>query len=342
MKPHLRQFRFLCCFLCLTNLVVSAQPVSDKDSARSALTISGYTDWYYGWQRNASPGFLYSFNRNKDLNTNLSFLKANIGYERFRANLAIAGGTYVRANYAAEKGIFRHIFEGNIGVRLSKQKDLWLDMGIMPSHIGFESAIGSDNWNLTRSILAENSPYFENGIKLSYRSVNKKFFVSGMILQGWQRIQRLPGNTKPSFGMQFQYQPSDQVILNYSNFLGSDSPDSAYRFRHFHNVYGIFQLSSKLGIITGIDFGAERNETWYSLASILKYALTDKWAFACRTELYHDKHQIIVKTPSFIEFNERSASLNVDFKATQNILFRIEGRWFRSTDMYTMSTAIRF
>ncbi len=42
----------------------------------------------------------------------------------------------------------------------------------MPSHIGFESAVGSDCWNLTRSILAENSPYFESGIKLNY--TNKK------------------------------------------------------------------------------------------------------------------------------------------------------------------------
>lgn len=60
----------------------------------------------------------------------------------------------------------------------------------MPSHIGFESAIGKDCWNLTRSILADNSPYYETGIKLGYTSKNEKLYLAGMYLNGWQRIQK--------------------------------------------------------------------------------------------------------------------------------------------------------
>jgi hypothetical protein len=51
----------------------------------------------------------------------------------------------------------KNIYEANVGISLNKKNNLWVDAGVMPSHIGFESAISMDNWYLTRSLLAENS-----------------------------------------------------------------------------------------------------------------------------------------------------------------------------------------
>lgn len=61
------------------------------------------------------------------------------------------------------------MFEANAGVKLSKKKELWLMQGSCPANIGFESAIGKDCWNLTRSMLADNTPYYEAGARVSYR-----------------------------------------------------------------------------------------------------------------------------------------------------------------------------
>jgi hypothetical protein len=47
----------------------------------------------------------------------------------------------------------------------------------MPSHIGFESAIGKDCATLTRSILADNSPYYEAGVKIDITSKTKMVFT---------------------------------------------------------------------------------------------------------------------------------------------------------------------
>jgi hypothetical protein len=52
------------------------------------------------------------------------------------------------------------LLEANIGYKPFAATNFWIDAGVMPSHIGFESAIGSDCWNLTRSILAENCCLF--------------------------------------------------------------------------------------------------------------------------------------------------------------------------------------
>ncbi|OQW43057.1 MAG: hypothetical protein A4S08_10190 [Proteobacteria bacterium SG_bin4] len=73
----------------------------------------------------------------------------------------------MNANYAAEPGILGNLYEGNVGLKLSGSNNLWLDIGVFPSHIGFESAVGKDNWTLTRSLVAENTPYFESGAKIS-------------------------------------------------------------------------------------------------------------------------------------------------------------------------------
>ena len=119
-------------------------------------------------------------------------------------------GTYPQDNMVAEQGALRYINEANIGVKISENKNLWIDAGIMPSHIGWESAIGKDNYTLTRSIAAENSPYFETGVRLSYTTDNGKWYLSGLVLNGWQRIAKPEGNQSISFGHQVTYKPSEK------------------------------------------------------------------------------------------------------------------------------------
>lgn len=173
----------------------------------------------------------------------------------------------------------------------------------MPSHIGFESAVGLDNWTLTRSMLAHNSPYFENGLRLSYASDDGKWYASGLILNGWQRIQRPEGNTKPAIGHQLTYKPNANITLNSSSFIGNDKSDNDRRMRYFHNLYGQYQLNDRWGLITGFDIGAEQTErnskiynVWLTPIVIAKYTYSDKLSLSARAEYYQDKHGVIVST----------------------------------------------
>jgi hypothetical protein len=72
----------------------------------------------------------YSHNRNNEVNLNLIYAKLNYSASHLRTNLALMYGTYANANLAAEPFPLRYIFEANIGFRLSKKKELWLDGGI--------------------------------------------------------------------------------------------------------------------------------------------------------------------------------------------------------------------
>ena len=324
--------------------IISLSSFAQTDSTKNPLSISGYLETYYNYDfsnpadHNRS-GFVYSHNRHNEVNLNLAFIKAAYSTEKVRANLALMTGTYANANLAAEPGVLRNVFESNAGVKISKKKNLWVDAGIFASHIGFESAIGKDCWNLTRSILADNSPYFESGVKVSYTSDNEKWFVSGLILNGWQRIQRVNGNNTPAFGHQLTFKPNSKVTLNSSSFIGSDTPDSTRQMRYFHNFYGIFQLTNKFGIIAGFDIGAQQKaknsndySTWYTPVLILKYAPTEKVSIAARGEYYSDANGVIINTGTFNGFQTYGYSLNLDYLVMNNVMWRIEGRGFSSKD----------
>ena len=316
----------------------------DSSKTTSNLQFSGYVETYYQIDfnnpiNNTRPGFVYSHNRNNEFTLNLGFVKASYASANVRFNLTLAAGTYMNANYAAESGVMKNVYEANAGVKLSKTAGLWLDAGIFASHIGFESAISKDCRTLTRSILADNSPYYESGVRLGYTSRNEQWYLAAFILNGWQRIQRVDGNTLPAFGTQVTFKPSGAVTLNSSSFIGSDMPDSARLMRYFHNFYGIFQLGKGWEATAGFDIGAEQKtkgsssmNSWYSPVLILRYAPDLRTAIAARGEYYVDKNGVIISTGTPNGFRTWGFSLNFDYAIAPYALWRIEAKNYGSYD----------
>ena len=263
----------------MKNLVVSVvgfamlQPAMGQDSTeiKSALSISGYVEAYYNYdfnrpQNNITPGFLYNFNRAGEVNLNLGLIKASYATERVRANLGLATGTYMNANYAAEPGVLKNVYEANLGIKISKNSNLWLDA-------------------------------------------------------------------------QITYKPSGKVTLNYSTFIGNDKPDSVRLMRYFHNMYGIFQLTEKLFLTTGLDYGMEQKfkgssgyNTWIVPIAVVRYSPTTRVNIAARAEYYQDKNGVIIATGTANGFQTWGFSANVDYTVMPNVLWRVEARNFSSKD----------
>ena len=314
--------------------------MAQEETPAPKFNFSGYVEAYYGFDfdepaNHNRPGFLYNHTRHNELNVNLAFLKGNYTSDRVRANLALMAGTYAQYNLAAEQELIRHIYEANVGVRIGK--NLWVDAGIMPSHIGFESAISKDCFTLTRSLMAENTPYYEAGAKITWS--NEKWTVAAMYLNGWQRIKRPDANQTPAFGTQLTFKPSSKVTLNWSTFIGNDKPDSVRQMRYFNDVYGIFNITDKFSLIAGCDYGLEQKakgesdmNSWYSPIVIARYAVTDKIALAGRYEYYNDEKGVIIATGTPNGFKTSGYSLNLDVAPVSNVIFRIEGKLYNSKD----------
>ncbi|MDX2133943.1 MAG: porin [Saprospiraceae bacterium] len=328
----------------LAALISAALPLVAQEVPAPTLTFGGYIEPFYAYDFNQPedgnrPSFLYSFNRHNEFNVNLGMLKANYSARRLRANAALAAGTYMNANYAAEPGVLQNIYEMNAGIKISDNSDLWVDGGIFPSHIGFESAIGKDCRTLTRSMVAENTPYYEAGARITYNTPNGQWLLSGLALNGWQRIQRVPGNSLPSFGTQVQFKPNSRTLLNYSTFIGTDKPDSTRQMRYHNNLYGVFQLSDRWELTANLDVGFEEKSpensdlnVWYTPVVIVRYAPTAKDAVALRFEYFSDENGVIINTGTPNGFGVTGVSLNYDRAVLPNALWRVEGRLLNSAD----------
>lgn len=314
----------------------------------SSIAISGYLETYHvhDFQQDSSvrPDFIYSHNVANKPSINLAMIKAAFNTTRVRANLAVGSGTYMRANYALEPDNLQKIFEANFGYRLSEQHAIWLDVGVMPSHIGFESAIGADNWTLTRSIMADNSPYFETGAKLSYTSADGKWYGAALLLNGWQRMQRPEGNTTPAFGHQLTYKPNSRVTLNSSSFIGNDQSDRERKMRYFHNFYGQYALTDQLSLLTGFDIGAEQKthnsgdySIWFTPVLIAQYRFSERVNAAFRAEYYQDKDGVIISSGTPNGFRTSSYSANVDYRLSNQVMLRAELRQYRGRDDYFLN-----
>ena len=315
-----------------------------QEKEKSPLTFSGYIETYYSYDfgnpdNHLRPGFIYSHNKHNELNLNLGFAKVNYAKDNVRGNLALMAGTYAEYNLAAEQDLLRNVFEANVGVKISSKHNLWIDAGIMPSHIGFESAIGKDCMNLTRSILADNSPYYEAGVKIGYTSSSEKWYLAAMYLNGWQRIQKIEGNQTPAFGTQITYKPSGKVTLNWSTYAGNEQPDNDRKWRYFNNFYGQFKVSDKTNLVAGFDIGAQQTangssdyDVWYSPVVILQYKPTAKIQLAARGEYYQDKQGVIIATGTENGFKTYGFSANFDYLVSDNVMFRVEARNLSSKD----------
>ncbi|MGQ0739111.1 MAG: porin [Bacteroidota bacterium] len=323
--------RFLFTAPLLLLMKVSAQD-SIKVAGKVPFTYSGSADVYYQYDNSKPankerPPFLYNFKKHNQLNVNLALLKGAYQGQKWRANLAVMAGNYAGYNLAPEPKFFRYINEANIGFAFSGKFSV--DAGIFPSHIGLESAIAKDNWNLSRSLLAENTPYYETGIKFNY-APNEKWSFSALVLQGWQNIKDY--NSCKAFGTQVQYKPNEKWLFNSSTFIGNEKPDSAKQVRFFHNFYFTYSISSKLKTAFLLDAGAEKKRNgsgmngWAGTALLLQYAVSPKVNMGGRAEWYSDKTGVIVSSYLPRAFRMGGFALNFDYSPVKFLLLRTETR----------------
>lgn len=326
-------------------ILLGCNEVKAQEKVVNPFTFSGFAEIYYSYDfgkpdNHIRPSFFYNYNKSNTLNLNLGYVKANYATEMIRGNLALMVGTYPQYNLAGEQPLLQNVFEANLGVKILKEQDLWIDAGILPSHIGFESAVGVLNKNLTRSILAENSPYYEAGVKVGYTSKSEQWYMAAMYLNGWQRIEKIDKNQTPAFGTQLSYtSKSKNTFLNWSTYFGNEQPDIEKKWRYFNNFFGQFKVSEKTSLIAGFDVGMQQStpesshyDVWYAPILIAQYNPIPKIQLGVRTEYYADKSGVIIPTDTPNGFKTFGYSANFDYLVTDNFMVRLEFRSLNSKD----------
>lgn len=338
---------FLLAFTSNLKAQVSNTGMTDRiDSAElGKLIVNGFVDAYYGNDFRASLNstrmYAVSQTRVDEVNINLAFVDFKYQNNVVRLKFTPGFGTYVDANYAAEKGSIKNLIEANAGVKLSKKKEVWLDLGVFGSPFTNETAISKDHYMYTRSFAPEYVPYYLAGARLTY-PINPKTTAYIYVLNGWQQIY--DQNRSLSFATQLEIKPTNKLLINWDTYVGDEksaaSPQN--RYRYFTDVYAIINPNGKwnatacvyAGIQNRMDTltGAHSQATWWQANAVLKYNFNKHHSLAARVEYFEDLKHVVTaqETNAANGFNSYSAALCFNKRISDNALFRLEGRHFFS------------
>lgn len=348
--------RFLVCVLCLS--MASAKIIA-ADSV--SVSWSASADVFYSFSLNDPPDHQRAYTtqpaRNAEFGLMLGYIGLAASGPDYRGRVAIQEGWFTRANYTGADSSWRWLQEASAGLRVAN--GLWLDAGVMFSHIGYESMIGRDNLTLSRSFTADYTPYYSTGASLTW-SVSDAVTVSGLVLNGWQQIVDI--NDDLAFGTRVLVKPSSELTLNWSTYAGNEQPRGLPALLRFHNnLWAEWKPSSAWTLVLMGDLCLQETATdtsakqWYA-GVISSHALSDVFRVTARVEHYNDPKSIFIVTPDGKPFQTTAASANLDFRPNPAFLIRCEVRsMFAGDDVFpsndgltssetyfTLSTSVAF
>ena len=112
-------------------------------------------------------------------NINLAYIEVKLEATHYRGRLALQTGTSVQSNYSGEPTIgrvsgpslSRMVQEAVVGMQVAR--NVWVDAGVFFSHLGMEGWVSRDGPTYTRSLVADYSPYYQSGVKLTWTASPK-------------------------------------------------------------------------------------------------------------------------------------------------------------------------
>ncbi len=332
----------IACFLSI-NLLAAAE--------KKEVSFGRFLDAYYGFDFNQPTGdrqFTTGAVRHNEFSINLAHVDVRLEKEKVHGRLALQAGTSVYTNYAGESrynpanraqlaDVMRHIQEAYGGYRLTD--NLWIDAGVFFSHIGSEAFISKDNWNYTRSLGADFTPYYQAGVRLSYQ-LTSKWSAQLHLLNGWQNM--IATNRDKALGMQLVFRANEDLSFTYNNFIGREQ-----EFRFFNNLFMNAKFSKIFSIVLSSDVGFQKKaassaySSWFVETLLAQLRLSDTLALGGRLEYFNDADQVLVSTSTAHGFQTFGASVNLDWQPDSSFMLRNEIRTLFSRDLVFASRSGR-
>ncbi len=312
---------------CATALVAAlvASPVGASAGGPEVSTTL-FADTYYAHDFNDLPSRERPYTTqayfNDEYAVSLGFGSISVASENWRGRLAAQYGTSVLVNYEPEPDLFwRYIQEAVVGYRVSPK--LWIDAGIYFSHIGSESWISSRDVTYTRSLVADNSPYYQSGIRASYE-IDSDLSAQLHLLRGWQNIS---ADESLSLGTQLKWNAGSRFTLTHNTFLGD-----IHGTRFFNDFILAYEGESGWKTTLTADVGVQEQRAaggtawWHGWSLVGQYPLAQALRLGGRVERYADPDKVIIQAVNGKSVNFTGLSANVDWQIGEYLLWRNEYR----------------
>lgn len=291
--------------------------------ADDTFSAIGFFDGYLATSQNTpvneSRAYFTQASQNSELQLNLAAAGLNYDNGTVRARVIGQYGDSVDLNYNAEpRDSFKYIQESYLGVSITPETTL--DVGTFLAHIGAEGWMSKDNATYTRSFIAEFSPYYETGVRLSHR-FSRAVTAQALLLNGWQNTS---DGRHPALGTQLRWEKNDYVLTS-NTFFGAELGGA----RYFHDLIAAKTFKGGESLIASIDLGYQapasaQSGYWWGYTVIGKKPINTEVSVSARIESYQDPGGVIVSIPSGSSFRAHAASLGVDYQLLSGTLLRGE------------------
>lgn len=298
--------------------------VKVKDGrAEGSFTNFTFIDTYYALSESSLGGvnrpYVTQSAKSNQYQLNLAAVGTFYEDTRLRAKLVGQFGDSVDLNYGAEaERSWRYLQEFYIGYRFNESTVV--DAGTFLAHIGAESWLSKDNPTYTRSLIAEFSPYYETGVRLSH-TFDNRWSSQLLLLNGWQNTT---DDRHPALGTQVTYSRGD-LTLSSNTFVGEEN----YGNRLFHNFIASHRVESGRWLIGSLDVGHQSGPTsgtWWGMVFTGSHPIRERLSLNGRFEYYSDRNNVIVPVPSGAPFRAYGASMGLDLELGGGFFLRGEAK----------------
>ena len=264
-----------------------------------AIAVHGWLDGYYASNdRHASP--------------DVAALDISRDAKPFGFHVTLVSGEAADAVHAGEAHhALRYVYQASASYAV---RGTTFEAGVYPSHIGFEGFFTKDNWNYTRGVLGELSPYYQGGVKVS-RPIGKHWSARADVMRGWQNVT---SHAPRAIGTQVAYDDG-RTSTTFNTYADAH--------RKFGDFIATYKVTPKLTLATSIDRGRERPANWLGVGLWSRYAIDDRHAVAFRAERFRDPNGGISGFAQTIS----EETLTYEMRPSPHVILKFEGRRDRAS-----------
>jgi hypothetical protein len=299
------------------------------------VEVSGIVDGYYSYNFN-HPENNFNLGRNFDFRHNsfnlnlakITFEKKNDVKDRLGFRLDVGFGPTMDWVHAADPTggeVVKHIQQAYLSYVAPVGSGLTLDFGKFVTVHGAEVIETKDNFNYSRSLLFSYAiPYYHMGLRARY-SFNDKVAMTGLLVNGWDNFTDNNGGKTLGVGVGLTITKRLSIVQNYM--AGPEQPEDDRKWRHLSDTTVSYLASDKLTLMGNFDYGKQTlsdglSGHWKGFAAYLRYAFTNKLAFAPRFEVFDDHDGF----RTGLRQRLKEVTLTQELKLATNLLARVEFR----------------
>jgi|GEM_PF-2028055 len=298
------------------------------------LTLGLHLQPYFRWSNEKRiPGGLefYNFDRYNSFSVNSAVIRLDYTSQKVRSSLGLVSGSYAAKNYVQEPAGLQNIYEASVGLKLSKKQDWWLDIGVLPGHLGWESVYGMNNFNLSRSFYSEYTPYYQTGARLSHTSPSGRWSWSVLALNGWQRISVPDSLTEYGLGTTLGWKWNPRWKVHFNTYYGR----TRYDYLHYRNNYedrldAEFWVQGNIHPNWEFIAGAGAGMVTDGLQQVhltvqSRWVLNERWMINARLERFGTNY-VLWDPSEYAEPSTIGLSMGLDHRINPNLWGRFEYR----------------